>query len=134
MNAPEASDLRTRICLGGILFGVIVGAAGLFWSQWAKPSLVWTPEQAAEYQAAGEALHAARRVDPASSGDVHASAGAEGDEPDRRLAAAQERFDKIEAKLAAAQTLRQRTGAWLRWLGLAAIVLFGVGYLSSRRE
>jgi hypothetical protein len=134
MSAQEAGDLRTRICLGGMLLGVVMGTAGLFWGSWAKPSLVWTPEQAAEYQAAGEALHAARRMDGPSSGGLDANAGAEGDESDRRLAAAQERFDRIEAELGSAQTLRQRTGAWLRWLGLAAIVLFGVGYLSARKE
>jgi hypothetical protein len=135
MTAQEANDVRPRICLGGILLGLLVTIAGLTWPLWARPSLVWTAEQAAEYQSAGEALHAARRIDPtATGGNSDPDDGGEAGQSDSQLAVAQERFDKIRAELAAAQSLRQRAGAWLRWLGLAMMLLFGLGYLASSRD
>jgi hypothetical protein len=48
------------------------------------------------------------------------------------LAAAQERLDRLEAELSGARTRSQQTGVWLLRTGLAAMVLFGIGYLSLR--
>jgi predicted negative regulator of RcsB-dependent stress response len=133
MASEEPSDIRTRILVGGILAGLLATIAGLAWPVWAKPSLVWSPEQAAEFQAAGEALHAARQIDQAEAAANFAGADDAG-QSDAQLASAQERFDKIEAELAAAQSLREGAGAWLRWLGLAVMLLCGLGYLASRGD
>ena len=112
-------------CLAGMSVGLLLLLGGLAWSQWASPQVVWSPEQAAEHQAAGEALHAARRSAPPSGAGQEIAEAPE-------LAAAQARFDAIDADLAAAQTSRQRTGRWLVGLGLAAMVIGGAGYLALR--
>jgi hypothetical protein len=114
-------------CLAGMLAGLLMLLGGLAWSQWASPRTVWSPEQATEHQAAGEALHAARRSAAPAGGESGAAESPE-------LVAAQARFDAIDAKLAEAQTSRQRTGGRLVRLGLAAMVISGIGYLALRGE
>lgn len=109
--------------------GTLLLALGLGWSSLAPPKLVWSPQQAAEYQAAGEALHAARRS-TAATGVRPGEDAATSPE----LAAAQARFDKIDSELADAQSRRQRTGAWLVRVALGTMILCGVGYLSLRSE
>jgi hypothetical protein len=129
----EATAPRRRgaiACLMGMLAGALMLAAGLGWSAFASPAMVWSPEQAVEHQEAGEALHAARRAAAASVTGISDSATEESPE----LAAAQARFDEIDTQLAAAQTRRQRTGVWLVRLGLGAMIVCGVGYLSLRGE
>jgi hypothetical protein len=123
MDVEPASNRRAWILAAGMLVGLGLMLGGLIWSTTASPSSVWSPEQAAEYQAAGEALHAARSR-PASSDEAE----------DSELAAAQQRFGRIETELAAAQTGRDRIGRWLIRLGLAAMLLFGIGYLATRGE
>jgi hypothetical protein len=123
MDVEPASNRRARILVAGLVVGLFLVLGGLVWSTLAAPSSVWSREQAAEYQAAGEALHAARSQSPASDGTAKSA-----------LTTAQQRFDRIEAELVAAQTGRQRISRWLVRLGLAAMLLFGVGYLASRGE
>jgi hypothetical protein len=137
MEDHAASNRQALVCLAGLLAGLLVTLAGLAWMVLAKPSHVWSPEQAAELKAAGDALHAARSRDPGEAQQgQQATPQAAGDasQAPPALAAAQARFDRIDAELESARTGRQRTGTWLLRLGLAAMVLFGVGYLSTRER
>lgn len=99
---------------------------GLGWATLATPAHVWSPEQAAEYQAAGAALHAARSEAPPTNARA-------GHRPVEELAAAQARFTRISAELDRARSQRDRWGLWTAGTGLALIILGGVGYLAARR-
>jgi hypothetical protein len=48
------------------------------------------------------------------------------------LDASQREFERIQAELADPITTHRHRGTRLMYAGLAAMVLFGVGYLSSR--
>src|SRR5690348_7764383 len=127
MEAPASRPRAAVTCLAGMGLGALMLMAGVGWSALASPATVWSPQQAEEHQAAGEALHAARRsAAPAAASPEDATASS------AELATAQARFDKIDAELAHAQTSRQRTGAWLVRAGLGTMILCGVGYLSLR--
>jgi hypothetical protein len=121
------------ILLAGMIAGLLTAIAGGAWMAAADPSDAWSPEKAAEHKAAGEALHAARRGahgDQQSGAPSHEPDGGNRKPPD--LSAAQARFERIEAELAEARTRRQRAATWLVRTGLAAMVLFGIGYLATR--
>jgi hypothetical protein len=115
------------VCLAVAGVGVLAALGGAVWQRAAHPRHVWTVEQSQEYDAANAALHAA------TVGHDHETNGAEAvDAHQADLAAAQERFNRINAELQAARYAKDRLGTALIRGGLAAAALGGVGYLATR--
>jgi hypothetical protein len=133
MEASPTDQRRERILSAGVVVGLLLTLTGLGWMAFSKPSHVWSSEQAAEFKAASEALHDARRGGqadhPQKGGPTANDAAVSGE-----LTAAQARFDRIEAELTEARAGRHRMGSWLIRIGLAAMIVFGVGYLASQRH
>jgi hypothetical protein len=113
-------------CIAGMAFGGALVAAGLLWNALAKPEHVWAREQALELEAARHQMHQLTYDSP----HVTASPGSSADSREAQMAAAKNRFEKIEADLTAARSRQQQTGVWMTRMGLAALVLFGLGYLA----
>jgi hypothetical protein len=107
--------------------------AGGLRKAFAKPEAAWSKQQAAEFQVARNALHDLTYNEPGNHGSNSSA-----DEPSpERLAKriqAKARFDRIEAQLVEARSNYQRTGTWLVRLGLAAMITFGIGYLSLQEK
>jgi hypothetical protein len=97
--------------------------AGVGWGTLTDEKSFWTVEQAKEFAAASDALHAHR------SGD-HSHAPAEHDEASE---AARERFERIAAELERARYQRDEIGPLMIKVGLAAAIAFGIGYGLSQR-
>lgn len=112
-------------CLAGLSVGVILIVAGGLWQLFAGPRLVWSPEQVREHRAARMAWHDLQYDEGAP--DAAADTGRQA-----QIDAARARFERIQADLDSAIALHEGRGTRLIYVGLAAIVLFGVGYLSSR--
>ena len=112
----------------GMALGVALVVAGLLWNALAKPEHVWSREQAIELETARHAMHELTYDFP----QTPASPGNSADSREAQMAAAKRRFEKIEADLVAARSRQQQTGVWMIRMGLAALVLFGIGYLASR--
>jgi len=98
-----------------MLAGLISIAVGIAWPAFVKPANVWTEEQAAQWEAANDALHAAR---------------SQRGSPD--LTAARERFARIDSELEAARYARDRWGTWIAGCGFVVTLLFGIGFLAAR--
>jgi hypothetical protein len=127
------SGSSRRIVIGcqiGIALGLALTVAGGLWNALARPDAAWSEKQAAEFKSARNALHDMtynRAEDQRSDG----SPGEPSKAQIAERAAAKARFDRIEAELAAARVGYHRTGMWLVRLGLAAMIVFGVGYFAS---
>lgn len=118
----------SSVLLCGMMAGLLAAVGGVAWSIAAKPSSVWTPEQAAEFKAANDARHAATVADPAANGNG-------GPSPDSTaMAAAQKRFELISAQLETARAARNRWGQVAAACGLGLTILCGMGYLAIRGE
>jgi hypothetical protein len=117
-----------RVCLAGLVLGVATLIGGLIWgwSMAASPHVLWSPEQAAEYKAASDALHSAPHDHGNPSDENH------DDEESPEQAAARERFDAIQAQLNRARYAQTSVGPLLVRIGLAGAIAFGIGYLASR--
>ena len=105
---------------------------GLFWATLVRPEDVWTPEKAAEYQAASSALqHAEPAATTSTTGDMGSPAGGapRGVDP-----AARRRFEAISAELEAARYVRDGWGRLIVSAGLALTILSGMGYLAVRGD
>lgn len=130
------SNYRSAVWqLGGMALGVVITSLAVAWMVLARPADVWSLEQANEYQAAGEALHAARSLH--STGEVAGSGRSAPDSDsahDDRLAAAQQRFDRISASLELARNERRVWGRWIAGAGLALTIVCGLRYLAASRE
>lgn len=127
MDAKTLKYWKT-LSVGGIVLGVGLIAAGLAWSAFAKPEHFWSPDQAQEFEVARAAMHQLTyetKPNSAPSGAPPASREAE-------MELAKRRFEKIDAELSAARVRREETGVWLTRMGLAALVVFGLGYLASQ--
>ncbi len=129
--ANAKSQRRTAlVCLIGASAGAVFMIAGGVWSALGGGRVVYSPEQAEEYEAASTALHAA------TSGHVHEAEDAEHVEGtlDRKaaVAAARQRFDRAQAALETARFAQHRLGPWLIGIGLAAAIAFGIGYWASQ--
>lgn len=111
----------------GMAIGIALIAAGLLWNAFAKPEHVWSKEQAEEFESARQIMHELTYDLPDSQTASNPSA----DSHETQLDAAKLRFKKIEADLAAATSRQRETGAWLTRMGLAVVVLFGIGYLAA---
>ena len=112
----------------GIVLGIGLILAGWLRGALAKPEHFWSPEQAQEFEAARVAMHQLTYDAPPRPGTAASS-------PDSRQAEmdlARRRFEKIDAELTAARSRQAGAGAWLTRMGLAALVLFGIGYLASQ--
>jgi hypothetical protein len=116
------------LCIAGMVLGGMLIGAGLLWNLLAKPEHVWSSEQAMELEAARHEMHQLTY----DSSPATALSGNSMDSREAKMAAARSRFEKIEAELAAARSLQQWTGVWLTRMGLAALALFGVGYLATQ--
>lgn len=115
--------------------GIGLVAVGLSWKQFAQPRMVWSPEQAQEHEAAFNDLHAA--ISAEGHGDHEAKPGKENAAPSASppdVAAARERFERIDGQLQSARRLKTNLGPQLARIGLVVAVLFGIGYLSSRGD
>jgi hypothetical protein len=103
--------------------GVLLVIAGVGWGTLTDKKSFWTEEQAKEFAAASDAMHAHR------SGE-HSHAPAEhGDVSD----VARERYERIAAELERARYQRDEVGPLLIKVGLAAAIAFGIGYGLSQR-
>ena len=117
------------VCLAGIGVGAALIVAGVLWPRMTSDESLWTVEQAREFQAASDALHAASR----NPRDARPGpADEEGELVDAEIAAARERFAQIQAELAKARYAREEVGPLLTRIGLAAAIAFGIGYWISR--
>jgi hypothetical protein len=116
------------ICQGGLVVGMLLVVAGALWQAFAKPENVWSEAKAEEFRKTRAAWHDLQYNDPTTD-----SASESADRAAQRKAA-QRQFEKIQAELDDAITTHRHRGTRLMYAGLAAIVLFGVGYLSARGE
>jgi hypothetical protein len=126
-HAPKNAEPRRwkpLLCVAGIGVGLLLIVCGLFWRTATTQESFWTEEQAREYKAASDALHA--------HGETGGAAPAEAGELNPEVAAARERFAQIQAELEEAQFARDKVGPLLVQIGLATAVAFGVGYLVTR--
>jgi hypothetical protein len=116
------------VCLVGSALGVLLLLGGLGWSLFGDAHLVYSTEQAEEWEKANAAWHAA------SIGHVHGhSSAGKVTKSDATLAAARERFERADAELQAARFMKYRLGPLLSMVGLAVAGAFGVGYLLLAR-
>lgn len=132
MAIEESSRRMTVVCQAGVFLGAALVLSGLLWKATLRPSSLWSPEQAKEFTDARNALHELSYDHEGASGVAGMTSQAAADRKAARTAA-QARFDRISADLEHARTTGQQRGNWLVRFGVAAVVLFGVGYLSSRR-
>jgi len=98
-----------------VALGLALLVVGHSWNWLFPPSAYWSEQQAAEYVAAHDAVHAAQDL-------THL-----GESPDAdTLDAAHERFFKIRRELEHARTARARSGKALTVVGLLIIVTAGL--------
>jgi hypothetical protein len=107
----------------GLCVGVVAILAGAMWTTFVTPTSVWSQAQAAEFEAANSAVHAVRE----KYGESLESAAAKGE-----IAAAQERFRRIESQLESARYAHDRWGTWIAAGGFAIAVCCGIGLISVR--
>jgi hypothetical protein len=132
--ASAGSSRRLVIaCQVGVALGLALVVAGGLRKVFARPEAAWSQEQAAEFQAARNALHDLTYNEPGNHGSTRSP-----DEPSperlAKRAEAKARFDRIEARLVEARSNYQHTGTWLVRLGLAAVITFGLGYLMLQEK
>ena len=124
-------------CAIGAVLGIALMALGLAWPLIGGGRLMYSPEQAKEYQDAGAALHAATSGHAHGEGETpeeHAKhAEVDPAERDAQVAAARERFQQAEATLETARFAQNNLGHWFTGVGLAAAIAFGIGYGLSQR-
>jgi multidrug efflux pump subunit AcrA (membrane-fusion protein) len=118
--------------LAGSALGAALLISGVAWSTLAGGRAVYSVEQADEYEAAATALHAATSGHAAAGSPPVAAASAAAREA--AVAAARERFDRARSTLDSARFAQNELGKWLMGIGLAAVIAFGVGYLTSQGE
>lgn len=127
--ATGSSNRRVVIaCQAGLVVGMLLVLVGALWHVFAKPEHVWSESKAAELQAARTAWHDLTYSDPASP------SAPESPERAAKREAARKEFEQLQAELDEAVDVHRQRGPRLMYAGLAAIVLFGVGYLSARKE
>lgn len=131
------SHRTAALSLAGIYAGAALALAGVAWEVFGAADVVYTPQQAQEYETASAALHAATIGH--AHGDHVAEGGASDGPPqsteDRKaeVAKARQRFDRAKAALVTARFVENGLGSWIVAAGLAISAGFGVGYLSVRR-
>ena len=122
---PEAADSARRwaslLFLVGACIGVVLVIVGVAWKSFTAPETFWSDEQAKEFAAASDAMHAQT-----------AEAQEHGSSEDADTAAARDRLARIQGELERARYARDDMGPLLTRIGLVAAIAFGVGYLVSR--
>lgn len=128
-SRDEQRTVAQRFCLGGLALAVLTMLAGAIWGRVAakRPEMLWSAEQAAEYQAASDDLH---RMEHDHG---HAAGEAVGGDSATEQTAARARFNELKVQLERAQYAQNRLGPRLIQFGLAGAIAFGLGYLASRR-
>jgi hypothetical protein len=128
MATRSSNRLIVIACQAGLVVGMLLVLAGALWQIFARPEHVWSESKAAKLQAARTAWHDLTYSDPASP------SAPESPERAAQRAAARKNFEHLQSELDEAVDVHRQRGPRLMYAGLAAIVLFGVGYLSARRE
>ena len=127
--ATSSPNSRVVIaCQAGLVVGMLLILTGALWQIFAKPEHVWSESKAAELQEARTAWHDLTYSDP------EAPSAPESAERAAQREAARREFQRLQAELDEAVATHRHRGPRLMYAGLAAIVLFGVGYLSSRTD
>ena len=130
-NKPSRS-IATLVCSIGVALGLAAIVAGIAWRAFGSGELMYSKEQAHEYSAAKTALHAA------TSGHGDAETGStpsNAHEPvDAAIAEARQRLERAEQDIATARFAHEQLAAWLIRIGLATVMVFGIGYLATRRD
>lgn len=121
MQEPAPSPRGTTAFAAGIVLGLVLAIAGWGWTAWSRPTDVWSPEQAAELQAADNAVHQARSPRGKAAGDSQAT-----------LKAAERRLAELRAELDHARSVRNDWGRRVAACGLGLTIVCGLGYLASR--
>ena len=116
------------VCQAGLIVGMMLVLGGAFWQALAKPEHVWSETKAEEFRKAQTVWHDLQYNDPRQP------SAPESAERAAQRKAAQRQFEKIQAELDVAITTHRYRGTRLMYAGLAAMVLFGVGYLSERER
>jgi hypothetical protein len=117
---PDGRQIAVALTL---IIGIALVAFGATWKLWHRPQMLWSKEQAAEYNDAWRALKVAatsglRRADPTT---------------DPKLAAAQARYDSIKAELDRAIAYNDYTGTLMAAVG-AVVTAIGGWLLWSRSQ
>jgi len=117
------ADGRQIALVLSLILGITLITMGATWKYWHTPKMLWSKEQATEYNDAWRALKVAatsgqRRPDPAK---------------DPKLAAAQARYDAIKSNLDHARTMNDYTGTALVLVGLT-LTGFGVFLQRGRAD
>ena len=129
MTATGSRRRTVRIvCQVGLVIGMLLVLAGAAWQTLAKPEHVWSPKQAEEFREARTAWHNLQYGDPQQPSALESAGRA------AQREAAQRRFEQVHDELEDAIATHRHRGTRLMHSGLAAMVLFGVGYLSSRDQ
>lgn len=123
---PKARSRRSPLFFyGGIIVGLAAILAGAAWSVFVKPTNVWSQEQAREFKAANDELHAVRsKYGPATDGAT----------AQKEIAAAQERFSRINSQLESARYTHDRLGMWIAGGGFALALVCGFGLIITRES
>lgn len=128
---PESTSPNRWImvlCLAGMALGVSVVGIGVAWSKLVTPAMVWSPQQATELKQAGDAFHAAREESPPS--DLPGQSSTPRQPSPRELA--EQRYNRLKADLAAAQSVRTDWGRRVVAIGFGLTIACGMGYLAFR--
>jgi hypothetical protein len=127
MVAKESSRRMLGVgCQAGLVVGMLLVLAGALWQAFAKPEYVWSDTKAEEYRKSRAVWHDLQYNDPRQP-----SAPESADRAAQRVAA-QRQFEQVQSELDKAIATHRHRGTRLMYAGLAAVVLFGVGYLSAR--
>lgn len=119
------------VCWAGILIGGLLVFGGLAWKLQAKAADVWTQEQAAEFEAASQAMHCLAN-DAADHSASHA--GVHDHQHEQASEETIERFHQIEQELESALYQRDVLGIRVMQIGMLAIVGFGLALRASNNK
>jgi hypothetical protein len=112
-------------CQIGLAMGLALVVAGALWQALARPEHVWSEAKAEEFRQAQTVWHNLQYDDSGLPSSERADLA-------KQREAAQRHFEGIQADLERAISTHRHRGTRLMYSGLAAMVFFGVGYLSAR--
>lgn len=131
-KAARSLTPAEMFCWAGIVVGGLLILGGLCWKLQAKAADVWTPQQAAEYEAASQAMHCLANEAADHSHGAHSSSH-DHQHGEASLEAIQ-RFEQIEDELEAALYRRDVLGIRVMQFGMLAVVGFGLGLRSINNQ
>jgi len=126
-------SLGESICWAGILLGAAIFFGGAAWHTAAKPTDVWTQQQAEEFEAASRAMHglACTAREHTHSGAAHHHDTADHSSADQQTL---DRFAKIEGELREALYQQDTLGIRIMQAGMLAVVGFGLALRTVRSK